>query len=313
VAKAKTHKKQHYVPRTYLAAWVDPEKPEKMDDYVWRFTPNGDPAGRKAPENLFTETDFYTIPMPDGSRNLDFEHGLSGLETAFATIRSKLDRLHIFDDPVEISQLLAFIVAMSGRTRSHRDFQRSQWKPLLEMIESNERQFGGGRPAPPIHFNTDARSVSVSSGEVRDFVERPIQTLMPIYMETMLPILFSMDLAIVVTNTKPGFVTSDDPVVVYDPTVYRRPPFYRDAALVGKDTEVTLPVSPRQLILLNWKGVSGYCEAPSRVIDDLNHRTVAHADQYVIVNANAKRDEWFNERELPDDAWEKMHAAKTHD
>jgi hypothetical protein len=310
VAKAKTHKKQHYVPRTYLAAWVDPQKPEKMDDYVWRFTPNGEPAGRKAPENLFTETDFYTIPMPDGTRNLEFEHGLSGLETAFTSLRSKLDRLHVFDDPVEITQLLAFIVAMFGRTRSHRDFQRSQWRPLLEMIESNERQFGDGRPGPPISPNADAGSVSVESSEVRDFIERPIQTLLPIYMEKMLPILFSMDLAILVTDTKPGFVTSDDPVVMYDPTAYRRPPFHRDVALMSEDTEVTLPLSPRQLIILNWKGVSGHCTAPANVVDDYNHRTVAHADQYVIVNANEKREEWFNERELPGDAWEKAHDPK---
>jgi hypothetical protein len=264
VAKAKTHKKQHYVPRTYLAAWVDPDKPEKMDDYVWRFTPKGEPAARKAPENLFTETDFYTIPMPDGSRNLELEHGLSGLETAFAATRSKLDRLHIFDDPVEVTQLLAFTVAMFGRTRSHRDFQRSQWTPLLEMIESNERQFSERRPGPPIHANADPRAASVMSSEVREFVERPVQTLLPIYMEKLLPIFFSMDLAIVVTKMKPGFVTSDHPVVMHDTTAYRRPPFYRDVALMSKDTEVTFPVSPRQLIILNWKGVSGTALHPRK-------------------------------------------------
>jgi hypothetical protein len=45
-----------------------------MNDYVWRFALDGKLIGKKSPENLFTETDLYTIPMPDGSRNLEPEH-----------------------------------------------------------------------------------------------------------------------------------------------------------------------------------------------------------------------------------------------
>src|SRR5450755_976605 len=88
--KAKEKKSQHFVPRTYLAAWCDPNRPSQMNDYVWRFSLGASLIGKKSPENLFKETDAYTISMPDGTRNLELEDGLSQLESDFAKIRDKV-------------------------------------------------------------------------------------------------------------------------------------------------------------------------------------------------------------------------------
>ena len=61
VAKGPT--KQHYVPRCYLAGWVDPSTPAGQEPYVWVFN-RGERKGRKkAPSNLFTETDLYTLKL----------------------------------------------------------------------------------------------------------------------------------------------------------------------------------------------------------------------------------------------------------
>ena len=87
MAKPQTHKKQHWVPRAYLAAWCDPDTPEGHDPYVWRFAKDGLERDKKGPKNIFHETDLYTIRRDDGTRNLDVEHGLAGLETHFVRIR----------------------------------------------------------------------------------------------------------------------------------------------------------------------------------------------------------------------------------
>ena len=79
------HKNQHYVPA--LKAWCDPNAPREQTPYVWVFDKEGNIARRKAPENIFYETDMYTIEDSGGQRLLHLEHGLQQLETAFARIR----------------------------------------------------------------------------------------------------------------------------------------------------------------------------------------------------------------------------------
>lgn len=110
------HSRQHFIPRSYLAAWSDPETPEDQEPYVWRFPKEGGDGKRKAPHKLFTETEMYTLRAPDGSRDLRFEHGLAGLEDAFAKVRAeKLLQGQPLSDPDRLV-VFAFIAAMHSRT-----------------------------------------------------------------------------------------------------------------------------------------------------------------------------------------------------
>jgi hypothetical protein len=279
-----------------------------MEPYVWRFTREGQPAGRKSPYNIFKEIDLYTIPMPDGSRNLELEHGLSELEGRFTEIREKLEERKELT-PVDVVTLLAFTVAMSFRTKAYRDFQQSQFKKIYGLADSVSKQFADGRPGPPTHGATlPGHSVSVS--DIKTVAERPIQALLPIQMSATIPVVTSMSLAIVEAEEAPGFITSDDPCIWFDPDAYRRAPMHREPSLMDTEIEVTLPISPRLTLLLNRKGKDGYCTAPHRVIEEYNRRAVAYTDEYVIVNGDAKDDAWFEEREFPDDAWDKVRARK---
>jgi hypothetical protein len=47
---------------------------------------------------------------------------------------------------------------------------------------------------------------------------------------------------------------------------------YQAPALIYESIGITLPVSPRRLILLNRRGLSGYAEAPERVVAECNRR-----------------------------------------
>ena len=84
------HKKQHFVPSSYLKAWCDPECSPKYSPYVWRFSFDGTESRKKSPDNIFHETDMYTIRRRNGERDLRLEHGLQQLETKFARIRRKI-------------------------------------------------------------------------------------------------------------------------------------------------------------------------------------------------------------------------------
>jgi hypothetical protein len=55
------HKRQHYVPKSYLQAWCDPNCPPGQTPYVWVFSKGGGRVRKKSPEKLFRETDMYTV------------------------------------------------------------------------------------------------------------------------------------------------------------------------------------------------------------------------------------------------------------
>src|SRR5260221_13267356 len=111
---------QHWVPRSSLASWCDPDRPPLHDPYVWRFPKAGGAGKRKARQNLFTEADFYTIHRPDGQRDLSLENGLGTLESRFCQIReTRIDKC----EPLTLEEkvwLCAFVAAMHSRTRAQR-------------------------------------------------------------------------------------------------------------------------------------------------------------------------------------------------
>jgi hypothetical protein len=73
-------KKQHYVPRFYLREFVDPDTPAGHEPYVWVFSKNGNLEERRAPKNVFWETDLYTFEVA-GAKQYDLEKFLSEIES----------------------------------------------------------------------------------------------------------------------------------------------------------------------------------------------------------------------------------------
>ncbi len=129
------YKKQHFVPQSYLSAWVDPNKPDHHSPYVWLFDIRSMKFSRRSPKNIFYETDLYTITDPDGERDLRLEKALSQLEGKFAAlVRDKITQKLLLsaEDKVIVS---AFISAMHSRTPSRSDEMLPFWKEALEKME----------------------------------------------------------------------------------------------------------------------------------------------------------------------------------
>lgn len=123
-------------------------------------------------------------------------------------------------------------------------------------------------------------------------------------MNAAVPLLRALDFAILTTDDSVGFITSDNPCVWCDPLAYKRPPMHRQPALMYESIEITMPVSPKECILLNRQGVNGYRKIPP---DAMNRRTRLFADESFVVNKNVKKDIWFEQGVEPDDSWDKTH------
>jgi len=233
---AHKHKKQHFVSRSYLRAWCDPNTRPGQEPYVWRFSRDGSEVRRKSPDNIFYETDLYTIDLPDGGRDLVLEHGLSGLESAFVSIReSKLQPAHDLT-PKEHAFLCAFVAASHNRTPTQRDHQGEQWSRVKEMMD---RMIEWGKTATPEQRRAasalgalrDNRRPTLGYEEVKALAEKPLQNSMLAMIQAETPHLMRLDLAVFSTPGDNTFITSDNPCVWSDPDSHKRPPML--ISLVG--------------------------------------------------------------------------------
>ncbi|MEN6351155.1 MAG: DUF4238 domain-containing protein, partial [Syntrophomonas sp.] len=118
------HKRQHWIPQSYLKAWCDTNTPTEQTPYVWVFPREGGEGKNKSPENLFYEPDMYTIFKKDGERNLYLEKGLSKIEKQFADVRRRILYKHKPIDEESQFTILAFIACAFSRSQLQRDHQR---------------------------------------------------------------------------------------------------------------------------------------------------------------------------------------------
>lgn len=288
--KAKEHKSQHFVPRTYLAGWCDPETPDKMEPYVWVFDKDGTKGRRKAPVNLFEETDFYTIPLPGGSRDLVLEKGLQELESQFARLRDEKLARELPVGAEDGAYLFAFMIAMSFRTKAHRERRRAQWQRVLEQMEqAAQRKDDRGRlPTVRFSFSANPDDPSLSIDDMRKIVELPTQHLMATEIATYLPLVTGMQMLVFRTDDPAGFLTSDDPCVWINDQLNDGPPVVDELGEFG----ILMPLSPQQMLFMNPLQ-SNYGRVPLELVTKLNRITVQHASEFIVACRDEVRKELF--------------------
>jgi hypothetical protein len=301
---------QHYVPASYLAAWCDPSAP-RGQKYVWRFDRNSHLGRPKGPHKIFGETDFYTRFSRDGKRDVGIENALSAIEAQFARVRNKVLSKNEWPKREDLAYLVLSAMLLRFRTKAQRDSDREQWRGVKEtgdlLLASTEEVSPGGTSP---HFRSDPSVPTMSHREVKRIADQPIQELLLPKLEVYEPIFRSMDAAMIVTDDRLGFITSDNPCVVVDPTIHRRPPMYRQASLLSRNVEVTLPISPRMALYLNRGRLNGYLECDSSQVDEINWRTCRYSYEYFVVQRHEVRECWFTKRPMPEDAWENVTDAE---
>ncbi len=298
------HKKQHFVPRSYLGAWCDPKTPVDQEPYVWVFPKQSGPPRNRAPKNLFRETEMYTIKLASGHRDLRLEHGLAELESFFADIARDLLPNHIDISIENKMKLSAFTAAMQARTPKQRGHFQGLWQGVLENMEALEAEMQARTPQErkaiaSATLKPSRSEPSIGIDEVRHLAATPIQrTLVPI-IETQVPILATMNLAFFEVADPHAFITSDAPCVWFDPDAHKRPFPYNSPGLSWPTIEVTLPVSPRQLLMFNRGGLDGYYTVTAGLAHEFNRRTRGYAHEQFIARGKEAHPYWYQLGPVP--------------
>jgi hypothetical protein len=262
-----------------------------MEPYVWLFDRDGQNGRRKAPKNVFEETDFYTISMPNGGRDLVLEHGLQELEDQFAKIRDEKLSREIPVTADEGAYVFAFMIAMSFRTKAHRHRRREEWRRVaLKMEEAQKLKDEHGRsPTVRFSFSQNPQDPSLSLNEVQKLADESMQHMLPVEISTYLPLVAGMEMMVMKTDDPIGFITSDDPCIWLNERANAGPPVIRALGVFG----ILMPLSPRQMLFLNpLQSCYGRLKTLAPV-DELNRMTRAHARSELVLCTNTVRGEWF--------------------
>ncbi len=317
-AKKFENKAQHFVAKGYTKAWCDPGRAQHEDPYVWVFERDGPteerPGKRRAPKNIFSEPDMYTIRHDDDpdARDLRLEHGLGRIEAAFCAVRRDFIEPRRTLGPEERAALYAFAAAAQWRTPGARDHIREQWQSALDKMQAMQAEAENWTPerrAREERFSAlrEEGAPSMDMEDVEKLVASPLQSTLPAYVKSLAPLYARMKLSIICTEKSPGFITGDEPVVWFDPEAYKRPPFYQSLGLAYPTIEVTMPISPTRMMLIShmefpeYFDVDGF-DIEDRLVNDLNRRTCRRARKAIIVSRNVYRPIWAEMGTPPDDA-----------
>ena len=277
-----THKRQHFVPKSYLASWTDPGTPSGQEPYVHLLTKDGSGYRRKAPAKIFRETDLYTIKMAGGLRDLTLEHGLSQLEDNFMRVVREFIVPRRPLPTIPRLKLMLFVAALHARTLKMRDHHTAQWKRLLDIAERGapedgriEWLDGTANPEDPSYIHVD---------DIRELVENPMPTTVPAGIDAETPLMMQMHARILCIKSETGFITSDSPVVWMNAEkAQSQEARFWGPSFIDKELEITVPLTPTRALLLRH-GVPGldYLDVPDKAIRMLNARTRHYANEETV-------------------------------
>lgn len=273
---AKGPTKQHYVPRCYLAGWVDLNTPAGQEPYVWFFN-RGERKGRKkAPSNLFTETNLYTLNLDSGKKNYVIEETLSNLESKYATIfQEKIRKFFPLTEEEHIF-LCAFVSVMLQRTLRYRDNLERFIDELIEHTEELER----AHEIP-----------SDESERLKRFKQDGHKLGMMRTLPDITQLLTKMSIAFLCAEGGSKFVTSDDPCNLFNPDLQWQRIY--GPGLAQKNVSLTLPLSPDIMLCMSWMSMRGYMWWNKGQVEEANRMTIGHCYSYFVSHSPKTKRHWF--------------------
>jgi uncharacterized protein DUF4238 len=299
-------KRQHWNPKCYLKAWLDPGCPPGEKPHVWRIDRETRVPQGLSIDQVCVETHLYTIQGPGGTKDYSIEQMFCEIEGPYEQVIANKIMSCAPLAPEDLAILNVFAAAMMSRTPAQRDHIGEQWRHIVNIAEDLQEAY---KDAPPEKQNMFPKveaggGPSITLEQARAIANYPLQHTVVPMMKAVAKGLSRMCPCILVTDTSPGFITSDAPCVMFDPTAYRRPPPYRSPGLGYEQTEVTLPLTSGRLLFFSYRPHSIYLRINEATVDEINRRTQFHANRHIISSTRDTRAMWFEPGKIPPDAWE---------
>lgn len=285
------YKNQHWIQQSYLKAWCDPDKRDKI---VHVYSADGSYQRWRAYSRIFSSDDLYTV-MNENIRDIRTEKRFKPIEDKFLKVREMLKR-QVALPPNTKRTLALFIAAMRNRSPAARDQWQSFKDRVVEVGSSMALDLENAKPTECNHMaraspaSAAGRSNSMTLGEAKVAAAEPFGKWVLRHVEIESRHLEKMSFVILRAPEGIGFITSDNPVVWHDaaPLGQRR----RNLGLGHPSIEVSMPLSPRFCVVFDHAGMDGICDVSQDVVDMINSRTLGHCHTCFIAQSDGIVVDW---------------------
>ena len=302
VSSIKIPRKQHYVPRFYLAGFGRNGK-------MWVHDRERDVCESRNPKSVARKHHYYTVVTDQGNKDGTVEHVLELVESTAAEIIAKLDaeKMITAEDKIHLAQfvaLLKFRVPLFERWFA--DFSEASIKrrmkdefPTVESVQESMRKFGDkydptdAERAKGIFEGLQNPGYGVEFNDAARIAAMLIATLQISRVLTFLKWTF------VLAPEGTSFVTTDNPVLVLGPS--GKPPDppqgwlgkLNPYSLAGEGfgtpgTQTVLPLSRRVYLVAEGEGTRmAFMRADRKWVRFANRTHAARRDNLLVARDEA--------------------------
>lgn len=249
-------KRHHYVPETYLSSFC-------AEDGKLTVFRKDDPSSpfRTTPVNVAVEGYYYAYTREDGGRDTDsFEEFFSRAEADWPGYLAAIEAREVHRD--QLQKILEFVALQRGRVPANRDayeiFHADSSLQTLRLMQER-----GTLPPPPKGHEDilDKVGIAIDPEISLKAIDAALSACEKIFS--------TLEFSVLRNETDCEFLTSDNPVVWYDPSSKDdclRPYFVRQNGPI----ELLFPLTPRAVLYgsKQWNGsddgLLAYCKLTER-------------------------------------------------
>jgi hypothetical protein len=293
-------RRHHYLPIFYLKGFIDPDH----SPFLWIYGKENDDIIKSNVVNAAVRKDYYSFVSPEGSMDPDtVETMLSTVESYAAPVfRKIIERRDLNDE--ERSHFALFLALLYVRVPSFRENLEKSMGDFMKKLNFFMASHKEGFEASIKRVERDTgKEIGMPIEELRKFVlegEYDITVipemslamgieLVPKFTE----IFFHMQWIFFTAPEDYKFVTSDNPLSVYDPTY--DPRSFWGIGLLNKNIEIVFPISGDIACLGIWKenkrypGLKeGFQKGNNRIVKALDKRIVRTSFKYVFASYRSR-------------------------
>jgi len=263
-----TAKLHHYVPEAYLKPFTNRDK--RLVAYR-----KDDPKNphQKLPREVGAQNHYYAQPLPDGSRDTGLETFFQRTENVWPDIVKSLDATGQVT-PALAESFFEFMGLMRVRGPSSRDAAELAYAEHVRLAgEMMERR--GDFPPSPAGLEEALRMENLI------LTVDPHQSIhaLPHLLNGFGRVLELLGFGLARNETATAFLTSDNPVVYFDPTMPedRLRPY---AIENGPPVELLFPISPKLLVVGHSDWASPFAHENFRQLKCSNPNDVRRVNRY---------------------------------
>lgn len=260
-------RKQHYIPQFYLKQFCNTKVSPPLEPFVYVYDKETGATKKRGVKNIAFKNGFYDMKLITGEITPAIENFFCDVEGKSSIIQRKIIRQESLnnEDRVQFSKFVYYTLARVPNFLNFMTwFYRNSEKIIPQMEQTRDMQ------------SSELKQNSISFPDGLSTLELMIEMC-----SLFAPLIYKMNWQFKIAPNAEHFVTSDNPVILNDPTSSIIQPTF--TGWENPNIHLTFPLSSNMCMYATWKKKGkNYQQASKKFIRAVNFRTSFFATRYIF-------------------------------